>query len=164
MYMVTEVLGPSVRVDALTTGNVGLKGPGPLKWTVCFRFPHCPRSYLLECNIWLSCLSRADSSSPSLSSVNEFGWQVCRDPAGACSVCTQILWVQKQKHGEPKNLVSKPNGSVNFQPEAEPCPSTGRDRHRGWPRTGYFLAPSALCPVLWQPALTTCLKVDKVSG
>lgn len=42
--METGVLGPSVRVDALTTGNVGLKGPRPLKWTVCFRFPHFPRS------------------------------------------------------------------------------------------------------------------------
>jgi hypothetical protein len=60
--------------------------------------------------------------------------------------------------------VTKPDGSVNFQPDAEPCPCTGQDGHRGWPWTGCFLASSALCPLPWQPALTTCLNIDKLSG
>lgn len=79
-------------------------------------------------------------------------------------MCTQILWMQKPRHGEPKDLVAKPNGSTNFQPDAELCPSEDQGGQQGWPWAGYFLTPSALCPVLWQPALPTCLNVDKLSG
>lgn len=53
---------------------------------------------------------------------------------------------------------------VKFQSGTKLRPSTSQDGHQGWPWTGYFLSPSALCPLLWQPALPTCLKAYKLLG